>query len=140
MHQNFDSKIDRLRGTETRSVPEKHGSKPKDRQRLKIKEIGAALYEAGHVSLDEQARVLGLSRSTTHAILQANHKSTGLTAVLINRMLKSPRLPSAVRAKILQYAEEKAAGLYGHTDRLRRKFINSLYSTALPTQKQRDSV
>src|SRR5215217_537038 len=108
-----DPKIDRVRDPGTRSVLQKDMSKLKARQRLRIKEIGVALCEAGHISLDEQAKVLGLRRSTTWVVLQANHKSTGLTAGLINRILEAPELPSAVRAKVLQYAEEKAAGLYG---------------------------
>jgi hypothetical protein len=107
-------------------VPENDSSERKERQRLKIKEIRAALCEAGHVSLDEQARVLGLSRSTTWAMLQANYKSTGLTAVVINRMLRAPKLPSAVRAKLLQYADDKAHGLYGHDHRQRRAFLKRL--------------
>jgi hypothetical protein len=103
----------------------------KARQRQKIKEIGDALRRAGHVSLDEQARILGLRRSTTWVILQANYKSAGLTAPVINRMLEAPELPASVRAKILGYVEEKAAGLYGHTDTARRNFKRRLSSKAL---------
>jgi hypothetical protein len=126
MHGYSAPKIDNLPAAGTFSVWQKDICKMKERQRLKIKEIGVALCSAGYISLDEQAKVLGLRRSTTWVILQANHKSTGLTAVLINRLLQAPQLPSAVRAKVLQYAEEKAAGLYGHPDRLRRKFIERL--------------
>ena len=124
MHGYSDPKID--------TVPPKDMSKMRERQRLKIKEIGVALCSAGYASLDEQARALGLRRSTTWVILQANHKSTGLTAVLINRMLQAPQLPPAVRVKVLQYAEEKAAGLYGHTDRLRRRFTERLVLKVAP--------
>jgi hypothetical protein len=113
-------------------VPENDISKMKERQRLKIQEIKAALCEAGHTSLDQQARVLGVCRSTTWAILQAHHKSTGLTAVVINRMLQAPKLPSAVRGKILQYAEEKANGLYGHAHRPRLAFLERLASQVVP--------
>jgi hypothetical protein len=109
-----------------------NSSKMRSRQRSKIKEIGDALCAAGHVTLDEQASVLGLSRSTTWAVLQANHKSSGLTATLINRMLEAPKLPSPVRAKILEYVQEKAAGLYGHQDRVRRIFYQQVSNTALP--------
>ena len=126
MHGYSDPKIDSVRDAGTRSVPQQDMSQMRERQRLKIKEIGVALCSAGYFSLDEQARVLGLCRSTTWVILQANHKSTGLTAVLINRMLQAPELPPAVRVKVLQYAEEKAAGLYGHADRLRRRFTERL--------------
>jgi len=120
-------------------VPEKDSGKPKERQRRKIKEIGAALSDAGHLSLDDQARVLGLGRSTTWAILQANHKSAGLSATVINRMLEAPELPPSVRAKILEYVEQKAAGVYGHEDRLRLRFTARLFSTARNVQKHQPS-
>jgi hypothetical protein len=126
MHGYSAPKIDNLPGARTRFVSQKDLSKMKERQRLKIKDIGVALCSAGYFSLDEQARVLGLCRSTTWVILQANHKSTGLSADLINRMFQAPQLPSAVRATVLQYAEEKAAGLYGHPDHLRRRFTERL--------------
>jgi hypothetical protein len=109
-----------------------NGTKMRLRQRLKIIEIGDALCAAGHVCLDEQARVLGLSRSTTWALLQARHKSSGLTVDCINRMLEAPNLPSPVRAKIIEYVEEKAAGLYGHKDRVRGIFLQRISRKALP--------
>jgi hypothetical protein len=117
-----------------RSMPEKSGITPKERQRLKIKQIGAALYEAGHVSLSEQARVLGLCRGTTWTILRVKHKNTGLSAALINRMLEAPELPPSVRTKILEYVEEKACGHYGHAHSRRRSFMNRLCRNALPNQ------
>ena len=52
----------------------------KARQSAKIKQFGDALVEAGYHALDGQARVLGLSRSTTWTILKANHKSSGLSS------------------------------------------------------------
>ena len=82
----------------------------KARQSAKIKEIGAALASLGYTGLDVQAKALGLTRSTTWTILHANHKSSGLSAKVINRMLAAPNLPALVRTKILEYAEEKVAG------------------------------
>ena len=123
--------MERYSSPELRAADGGNSSRMRSRQRLKIKEIGDALCAAGHVCLDEQASVLGLSRSTTWAILQANHKSTGLTATLINRVLEAPKLPSPVRAKILEYVEEKAAGLYGHEDRVRRIFSQQVSKKAL---------
>ena len=84
------------------------------RQSCKIRELGGALITAGFRTLDEQARALGLSRSTAWAVLKANHKASGLAAATISRMLSSPELPTHVRATILTYVEEKLAGLYGH--------------------------
>ena len=87
---------------------------PRTLQAFKIRELGEALVQAGYVALDEQADALGLCRSTTWTILQATHKSSGLSATVINRMLASPQLPAPVRAKLLEYVEEKISGRYGH--------------------------
>jgi hypothetical protein len=94
----------------------------KARQAIRIKELGAALAADGLVTLDDQARALGLSRSTSWAVLKANHKATGLTAATINRMLSSPELPPRARATILTYVEEKFAALYGHNEEQLRRF------------------
>ena len=87
----------------------------KARQAAKISEIGEALMSVGLVTLDAQANALGLPRSTTWAILTAEHKGYGISAKIISRMLNSEQLPRLVRAKIMEYAQEKAAGLYGGT-------------------------
>jgi hypothetical protein len=76
----------------------------------------------GLITLDEQANALGLGRSTTWAILKGDHKASGLSAIIVNRMLSAPKLPPLVRTKILEYVREKTSGLYGHNDRLIHKF------------------
>jgi hypothetical protein len=73
-------------------------------------------------TVDEQARALGLSRSTAWAVLKANHKATGLAAATINRMFSSPELAPHVRATILTYSEEKLAGHYGHNKKQLSRF------------------
>ena len=98
----------------------------RERQRSKIREIGAALVTSGFSTLDDQAKVLGLSRSTVWALLRADHKSSGLSAAVINRMLSAPQLPVLVRAKILEYIEEKSEGLYGHKKLHLRRFTRGL--------------
>jgi hypothetical protein len=97
-------------------------SKMKERQSAKIRELAKALQNAGFYTLDEQAKALGLSRSTTWTVRKANHKASGLSASIINRMLAMPHLPSLVRSKIFEYVEEKAAGLYGGSRTQRRMF------------------
>ena len=109
--------------------------KVKARQTAKIREIADALCLAGYVGLDAQAAVLGLSRSTAWSIRQAPHKASGLRAAVINRMLAAPELPPAVRKIILEYVNEKAAGLYGHRAAVRRKFVANLSDQALPAQR-----
>ena len=86
----------------------------KARQLSKIRELRLALRRAGLIGLDEQAQALGLPRSTTWKILKGGHKASGLSAMVISRMLSEPRLPPVVRTKILEYVREKADGLYGH--------------------------
>src|SRR5262245_34319164 len=68
------------------------------KQRQRIRELRTALIRSGFGSLDQQTAALGLSRSTTWAVLQGNHKCKGLRAALIARMLASPRLPDNARA------------------------------------------
>jgi hypothetical protein len=82
-------------------------------QRLKIEQITRTLAECGFVALDEQADVLGLSRSTAWTILRGKHKTSGLSAMTINRMLTTGRLPPRVRLKLLEYIAEKLSGAYG---------------------------
>jgi hypothetical protein len=98
----------------------------KARQSSKIREIGEALITAGFVSLDAQAKALGLPRSTAWTILSAEHKGTGISARIICRMLSSKRIPRLVRAKIMEYAEERAAGIYGGTKTQNRRFASKL--------------
>jgi hypothetical protein len=86
----------------------------KARQCAKIAELRRVLLAAGYYTLNRQAIALGLSRSTTWAILQANHKSSGLSGSLIKRMLRSRELPPAARQWIEEYVAEKLTGAYGH--------------------------
>jgi hypothetical protein len=98
----------------------------KARQSIKIKEIKSALIESGYVTLDQQAKALGLARSTTWTILTAAHKSSGLSAATINCILRSPQLPPIVGTKVFEYVKEKSAGLFGHSELQRRRFIAGL--------------
>src|SRR5262245_18379218 len=98
----------------------------KARQSAKIREIRDALVAAGCDRLDVQAGMLGISRSTTCSVLRGTHKASGLSASVIVRMLKAPRLEPAVRAKILEYVSEKRSGKYGGTKRRLRVFVKKL--------------
>jgi predicted DNA-binding transcriptional regulator AlpA len=94
----------------------------KARQSAKIREVGEALVADGICALDQQAKALGLPRSTTWTILKASHKSSGLSAAIINRMLAAPQLPPRVRLKIFEYLQEKSVGRYGDNERKIVKF------------------
>lgn len=55
----------------------------KARQARKVGELKAALTDAGHVVLDEQARALGRSRSTAYSVLKGAAKTSGISATII---------------------------------------------------------
>ena len=97
----------------------------------KITELRQVFLQAGYQSLDKQASALGLSRSTTWAVLQANHKSPGLSGSVIKHMLRSRDLPPAARQWIEEYVAEKLAGTYGHGRKPLRIFRGDL-RTVLP--------
>jgi hypothetical protein len=96
------------------------------RQSAKLREITAALEADGFIGLDAQATALGLSRSTAWTILRGSHKSSGLSARTLNRMLATPLLGERARAKILEYIAEKRAGHYGISKLSLRKFDQRL--------------
>jgi hypothetical protein len=108
---------------QTRSAPL---AEVKAKQAAKIREIFSGLAAAGVVTLDEQAKILGLCRSTMWSLLRANHKASGLSSTVINRMWSAPHVPPQVRAKIREYVEAKAAGLYGHDQKQRARFVQRL--------------
>ena len=95
-------------------------------QRLKIEEITETLVKCGFVALDEQADVLGLSRSTAWTIIRGIHKSSGLSATTINRMLATGRLPLRVRLKLLEYIAEKMSGAYGDQNHRLKAFAGRI--------------
>jgi predicted DNA-binding transcriptional regulator AlpA len=59
-------------------------------QTTKIRELREALIGTGYVRLDDQASVLGLSRSTTWTIMHGKHKTAGLSASVVKRILAQP--------------------------------------------------
>jgi hypothetical protein len=69
--------------------------------------ISEALIASGYTSLDEQAKALGLHRSTTWTIVKKKHKLGRLSAKTIDRILTNPQTPSAVRAAVRQYAVQR---------------------------------
>jgi hypothetical protein len=60
------------------------------------------------------------------------HKTSGLSAMTINRMLATGRLPPRVRLKLLEYIGEKMSGAYG--DRTHR--LKAFASRISPVHKQ----
>ena len=101
-------------------------SNMKARQSAKLRELRQALMDAGFVTLSKQARVLELSRSTAWTVMSGSHKSSGLSATIIKRMLTSQQLPPSARTVLLEYVGEKNAGMYGHDQYRLRIFRTQL--------------
>ena len=85
----------------------------KSRQMRKIEELRIAL-KTDAASFRAQAKLLGLPRSTTWALLHRSYKNYGLTASIIERLLASETLPRQARQLLFEYVEEKSNGDYGH--------------------------
>jgi hypothetical protein len=81
---------------------------------------------SGLVALDDQAQALGLCRSTTWTLLRGVHKSSGLSASTINKILSAPRLPPGVRLKVLEYVSEKTTGNYGDRNHRLKAYVRRL--------------
>jgi hypothetical protein len=124
----------RQHGHSQRTTSQNSIAEAKSRQTARIRELGAALAASGLVTVDDQARALGLSRSTTWAVLKGNHKASGLHPGTVKRMLSSPALPPRVRATLLTYIEEKLAGLYGHNREQQRRFRALCRPSKQPTK------
>jgi hypothetical protein len=65
-------------------------------------------------------------------VLLNRDKRAGPAAKVIKRILSSPQVPRSVRRKIEQYVEEKACGLYGHSETARRSFGNRFTTRYVP--------
>jgi hypothetical protein len=77
----------------------------KVRQARTIQQIADALATSGVVTISQQARTLGLCRSTVWTIRRSSHKASGLSPKTLNRILSATQLPPLVRMAVLHYVE-----------------------------------
>jgi hypothetical protein len=71
----------------------------------KIRELAEAVKSAGFLALDEQAKALGLPRSTAWTIRRATHKASGLSPRRSCQRLPEPRSSNTSRKKLPDYTE-----------------------------------
>src|SRR5262245_58295860 len=76
---------------------------------VRLKRISEALLACGYSTLDEQAKALGVSRSTAWTIVKTKHKCDRLHAKTIKRILENPETPPRVRAAVQHYLAESPA-------------------------------
>ena len=77
----------------------------------RIRHIADALVAEGCVALDQQAKALGIHRSTAWTIMRTKHKLDRLSLKTTSRMLASPELPPSVRIVVLRYVMERSDNL-----------------------------
>jgi hypothetical protein len=74
---------------------------------INLQQIREALIKSGHSKLDQQAKALGLHRSTAWTIVKAKHKLGRLNAKTARRILANPDTPPHVRSVIQKYLAER---------------------------------
>jgi hypothetical protein len=80
---------------------------------IELQSISEALVSSGYTSLDQQAKALGVGRSTAWTITKNKHKLGRLSAKTINRILINPQTPANVRQVIQQYVAKRCAAIHG---------------------------
>ena len=66
------------------------------RRTTPVQHIADALVAAGYITLDKQAKALGIHRSTAWTIINTKHKLGHLNAKTTERMLANPELPRCI--------------------------------------------
>jgi hypothetical protein len=77
------------------------------RYTVTLQNVSEALIAAGFVSLDEQAKALGVHRATAWTIIKHKHKLGRLQRDTVVRILANPGTPQSVRTVIERYAAER---------------------------------
>jgi len=73
-----------------------------------LQQIREALIKSGYSKLDQQAKALGVRRSTAWTIVKAKHKLGRLNAKTTKCILANPDAPPSVRAIIAKYLAERS--------------------------------
>jgi hypothetical protein len=80
----------------------------------KIQDIMEALISSGCNSLDDQARALGLPRSTVWTMRRNSHKLGRLSAKTLERIVANPETPPRVLYSVQKYVREKLDAFQNH--------------------------
>ena len=88
---------------------------------IRLQDISDALTESGYTKLDQQAKALGINRSTAWTIVKTKHKLGRLSTKTTKRILANPVTPPAVRSVIQEYLAERSDALAARAARLDRR-------------------
>src|SRR5262249_38040984 len=75
---------------------------------VKLHHISEALIASGYTTLDDQAKALGIHRSTAWTIIKTKHKLGRLSTKTTKRILANPATPASVRALVQRYLAERS--------------------------------
>jgi len=75
-----------------------------------LQQIREALVQSGYTKLDQQAKALGVHRSTAWTLVKTRHKLGRLSAKTTQRILANPDTPPSVRSVIQKYLAERSLG------------------------------
>ena len=75
-----------------------------------LQQIRETLVQSGYTKLDQQAKALGVHRSTAWTIIKTRHKLGRLSAKTTQRILANPDTPPSVRSVIQKYLAERSLG------------------------------
>jgi predicted transcriptional regulator len=79
----------------------------RDRKGTVELQIADALIKSGCTNLNQQAKALGVRRSTAWTIVKGKHKLGRLNTRTTERILANPDTPPAVRDVVRQYLNQK---------------------------------
>ena len=92
------------------ALPSRYAA-PRSSCAIGIEQISKALIASGFLTLDAQAKALGVHRSTAWTIIKTKHKLGRLSAKTTQSILANPETPPAVRAVIEKYLIERSKPL-----------------------------
>ena len=94
---------------------------------VRLQHISEALIACGCTRLDQQAKALGVNRSTAWTIVNTKHKLDRLSTKTTKRILANPALPSSVRSIMQRYLAERSKAL---ARRAKRRLVPSYGTTS----------
>jgi hypothetical protein len=97
---------------------------------IELQHISEALIASGYTRLGQQAKVLGVHRSTAWTIVKTKHKMGRLSDKTTKRILASRELPPAVRSVVQKYMAERSNALAIRAERLNRRKLRGQRNTA----------
>ena len=102
------SMVTQIQPAKRPSAPRTLASSEHRNRVVALQRVADALVDAGYLTLDSQAKALGVQRSTAWTIVKVKHKLGRLSAKTRKRILANPDLPARVRAAFQDYLSDKS--------------------------------